>query len=85
MPAISFTEINATIAQTETEVTEYEAAKTLLADKRTALVAAQDTVAGAQADVQAATDAEGSEKADVVGGLTNLVNQANAILQTLQV
>ena len=82
---INFTEVNAILAQTETEIAEHETALANLAAARTALTAAQEVVTQAQTDVQTATDAEGGEKADVVTGITNAINKLTELLATLQV
>ena len=81
---VDFTQVNATLTQTETEVAEHDVAVQQLNDARISLTAAQDVVTTAQESVTAAIDAEGTEKADVVAGITLAVSQLTAILQTLQ-
>ncbi len=82
--SISFAEVGTTLAATETEVQEFDAAVQALAGARDNLVQAQDTVATAQTAVATAVDVEGTEKADVVSGITQAIGQLNAILATLQ-
>ena len=83
--SISFDQVNATLAQTETEIQEHEAAIAALASARQALTDAQSVVATAQVAVTEATTAESNEKADVVAGITQAISQLNEILATLQV
>ena len=83
--SVSFSEVNATLTATATEVTEHDAAVQALTDARTSLASAQDVVTTAQDAVTVATDAEGTEKADVVAGINTAIQQLTAILQTLQV
>jgi len=85
MMPIDFTQVNATLTATETEIAEHEAALAALAVAQQELADAQTTVTTAQTAVSDATATEGGEKADVVTGITNAINQLTALLQTLQV
>jgi len=85
MPSISFVEVTATLIATETEIQEHESAIAARNAAQTALTSAQDVVAGAQADLTTATQAESTEKADVVAGITQAISQLNDLLATLQV
>jgi len=85
MPHITFAEVNTTLTATETEVAQHDASIQALADARSSLTAAQDVVTTAQEAVTIATDVEGTEKADVVAGINQAIQQLTTILQTLQV
>lgn len=84
MSEISFAEVTAILTQTETEVQEHATALLALAEARQALINAQNVVATAQTNVTVATDAEGSEKADVVAGINAAISKLTEILSTLQ-
>jgi len=81
---INFSEVNATLTQTESEVAEHDAAVAALADANIALVTAQSVVSTAQDTVTTATATEGGEKADVVAGINKAIQQLTVILQSLQ-
>ncbi len=80
----NFTEVQATLLATETEIQEHEAAVAALVSAQQALVDAQATVASAQTSVTDATASEGGERADVVAGITAAIGQLNALLAELQ-
>jgi len=81
---INFSEVNATLTQTEAEIEEHDTAVAALAEANTALTTAQSAVSTAQDTVTAATATEGGEKADVVAGINTAIQQLTVILQSLQ-
>lgn len=82
--SINFNEVTATLTATEAEVEQFDAAKAALDEAKAALVTAQDTVATAQETVTTATETTSAEKADVVAGITQAIQQLNALLTELQ-
>ena len=81
---IELTDLNAILAQAETEIAEYEAAVVITAEKRAALTDAQAVVATAQADLTDAVGTEGAEKTDVITQLNAATQKIAEILATLQ-
>ena len=82
--SINFNEVTATLSATEEEVAQYDAAQAALDEAKAALVDAQGTVATAQEAVTAKTETTSAEKADVVAGISQAIQQLNALLTELQ-
>lgn len=82
--AIEFATVRTTLEQTDTEVTQYNQALAALGGAKDELAAAQEIANTKQAAVTVATSKVGTEKEDVVTGITQAIAQLSAILAELQ-
>ena len=82
--AIDFSAVEAAIAATKSEVVEHEAAAAVLDAAKAALAEVQTQVASAQAAVAEAAGVAGTQKADVVAGISAAIGALNDLLLQLQ-
>jgi hypothetical protein len=82
--AIDFSQVEAAIAATKSEVVEHEAAAVVLEEAKTALAVVQTQVAAAQAAVSEAAVNANTQKADVVNGINAAIVALNDLLAQLQ-
>lgn len=82
--AIDFSQVEAAIAATKTEVVEHEAAAAVLEAAKASLAEVQTQVAAAQAAVAEAASNANTQKADVVNGINAAIVALNDLLAQLQ-